>query len=104
VLAPPSTQQQALQQQDQLASGAAAPNMQRPPGQMLPLRKIPPAFVLTLAPLAQFWGAGRELPLPEDVVTNSADLQACEQMAAAVLAAKRGARTHKRAGRMVSWL
>jgi hypothetical protein len=69
---------------------------------MLPLRKIPPAFVLTLAPLAQFWGAGRELPLPEDVVLNSADLQACEQMAAAVLAAKRGAETESmRFGRLM---
>jgi hypothetical protein len=57
---------------------------------MLPLRKMPPAFVLILAPLAKFWGGGHTLPLEGNVATNSVDLQACEQMATAVLAAKRG--------------
>lgn len=83
------------QQAYQLSSLSAAPSLPRPPAQVLPLRKIPPAFVLILAPLAQFWGQGISLPLSEDAVTNSADLQACEQMATAVLAAKRGKQTWK---------
>lgn len=90
-LALPSTQQRQQQQQDQLSSHAAAPSMPRPAGQVMPLRKMPPAFVLILAPLADFWGTGRTLPLgPKDVAANRADLQACETMATAVLAAKRG--------------
>lgn len=89
----PSSEQQRQQQQDQSAVAAAAPVLPRSPGQMLPLRKMPPAFVLILTPLAQFWKEhGGTLPLPADgVVPDSADMQACEQMATAVLAAKRGA-------------
>jgi hypothetical protein len=86
----PSTQQQ-RQQQQQPDPAAAPPSMPRLAGQLLPLRKMPPAFVLILAPLAKFWGAGHTLPLALDVAANSADLQACEQMATAVLTAKRGA-------------
>lgn len=84
----PSTQQQRQQQPD---AAAAPPSMPRLAGQLLPLRKMPPAFVLILAPLAKFWGDGHTLPLAQGVAANSADLQACEQMATAVLAAKRGA-------------
>jgi hypothetical protein len=79
------------QQQRQVANNAdTAPSMPRAMGQMLPLRKMPPAFVLILAPLAKFWGGGHTLPLEGNVAANSTDLQACEQMATAVLAAKRG--------------
>jgi hypothetical protein len=64
----------------------------RPPDKLLPLGKIPPAFVLTLAPLAQFWErSARKIPLPSDSdMPVTTDLMACEDMAEAVLAALRG--------------
>ncbi len=88
----PSPAQQ-RQQQDQSAVLAAAPTLPRPPSHALPLRKMPPAFVLILTPLAGFWKkSAQTLPLPADAEAPEAgDMQACEQMATAVLAAKRGA-------------
>lgn len=109
MLAPPHLQpppQPQQQQQPHVAQGPdappppppppppqAAPSLSRPPGKQLPLGKIPPAFVLTLAPLADYWGQhGRRIPLElGDLKPGLADLHACEEMAAAVLAAQRGA-------------
>lgn len=81
-----------LSQQQQTHAPEAAPSLPRPPNKQLPLGKIPPAFVLTLAPLAQFWEqSARRIPLPPDSsLPFTADLMACEDMAEAVLAALRG--------------
>lgn len=93
LLSLPSTPQQHCQLQPQ-----SAPSLPRPAGKQLPLGKIPPAFVLTLAPLAQFWGKGLKIPLPPgSSPLPDADLRACDGMAQAVLAAQRGAPTGRRA-------
>lgn len=78
--------------QQQPHAPEAAPSLPRPPDKLLPLGKIPPAFVLTLAPLAQFWEqSARRIPLPPDSsMPVTTDLMACEDMAEAVLAALRG--------------
>jgi hypothetical protein len=82
----------AAQHSQQTNAPEAAPSLPRPPNKQLPLGKIPPAFVLTLAPLAQFWEqSARKIPLPPDSdMPVTADLLACEGMAEAVLAALRG--------------
>jgi hypothetical protein len=74
------------------SSPAAAPSLPRPPGKQLPLGKIPPAFVLTLAPLAKYWQDVCKIPLPPgSPKPSNADLLACQEMADAVLGAQRGA-------------
>lgn len=79
-------------QKQAAGSPAAALSLPRPPGRQLPLGKIPPAFVLTLAPVAQYWGRWvPRLPLPPGrPKPHTADLIACQEMAEAVLAAQRG--------------
>jgi hypothetical protein len=85
------------QQPQQPRSTEHAPSLPRPAGKQLPLGKIPPAFVLTLAPLAQYWSEaqlqqGDKIPLPPGSdPPPAADLSACDSMAKAVLAAQRGA-------------
>jgi len=94
---PSTVQQEEHYQQDSSSSShAPAPSLPRPSGRLLPLGKIPPAFVLTLVPLAEYWRKTWRIPLPAgSPAPNRDDLMACEQMAMAVLASQRGACTLK---------